>query len=135
MEERRTQAVLARRWSDPPESTDDLGALDPEAIAAVGAEAWPEARNSDELHEALTALGCIAEAEAAGQPHWLQWLAELARAGRATRLQVAHDRALWTPLERLAGCVRSIRRRPASRVGHCRPAMTSCSTKRRRWWN
>ncbi|HAO77286.1 MAG TPA: ATP-dependent DNA helicase, partial [Pseudomonas sp.] len=53
-------------------------------------------------HEALTALGCIAEAEAAGQPHWLQWLAELARAGRATRLQVAHDRALWTPLERLA---------------------------------
>jgi len=102
LEERRTQAVLARRWSDPPESTDDLGALDPEAIAAVGAEAWPEARNSDELHEALTALGCIAEAEAAGQPHWLQWLAELARAGRATRLQVAHDRALWTPLERLA---------------------------------
>jgi len=101
LEERRTQAVLARRWSDP-ESTDDLGALDPEAIAAVGAEAWPEARNSDELHEALTALGCIAEAEAAGQPHWLQWLAELARAGRATRLQVAHDRALWTPLERLA---------------------------------
>ncbi|MHA6638887.1 DEAD/DEAH box helicase [Stutzerimonas frequens] len=101
LEERRTQAVLARRWSDP-ESTDDLGALDPEAIAAVGAEAWPEARNSDELHEALTALGCIAEAEAAAQPHWLQWLAELARAGRATRLQVAHDRALWTPLERLA---------------------------------
>jgi len=101
LEERRAQAVLARRWSDP-ESTDDLGALDPEAIAAVGAEAWPEARNSDELHEALTALGCIAEAEAAGQPHWLQWLAELARAGRATRLQVAHDRALWTPLERLA---------------------------------
>jgi ATP-dependent Lhr-like helicase len=101
LEERRTQAVLARRWSDP-ESADDLGALDPEAIAAVGAEAWPEARNSDELHEALTALGCIAEAEAAGQPHWLQWLAELARAGRATRLQVAHDRALWTPLERLA---------------------------------
>ncbi|WP_394375636.1 DEAD/DEAH box helicase [Stutzerimonas frequens] len=101
LEERRTQAVLARRWSDP-ESTDDLGALDPQAIAAVGAEAWPEARNSDELHEALTALGCIAEAEAAGQPHWLQWLAELARAGRATRLQVAHDRALWTPLERLA---------------------------------
>lgn len=101
LEERRTQAVLARRWSDP-ESTDDLGALDPEAIAAVGAEAWPEARNSDELHEALTALGCIAEAEAAAQLHWLQWLAELARAGRATRLQVAHDRALWTPLERLA---------------------------------
>ncbi|WP_041757032.1 DEAD/DEAH box helicase [Stutzerimonas stutzeri] len=101
LEERRTQAVLARRWSDP-ESSDDLGALDPEAIAAVREEAWPEARNADEMHEALTALGCIAEAEAAAQPQWLAWLTELARAGRATRMQIAHDRVLWLPLERLA---------------------------------
>ncbi len=100
LEERRTQAVLARRWSDP-ESADDLGALDPEAIAAVCEEAWPEARSADELHEALTALGCIAEAEAAAQPQWSEWLAELARGGRATRMQVAHDRVLWLPLERL----------------------------------
>jgi ATP-dependent Lhr-like helicase len=101
LEERRTQAVLARRWSDP-ESSDDLGALDPEAIAAVREEAWPEARNADEMHEALTALGCIAEAEAAAQPQWLTWLTGLARAGRATRMQIAHDRVLWLPLERLA---------------------------------
>ncbi|MBD3876088.1 DEAD/DEAH box helicase [Pseudomonas kunmingensis] len=100
LEERRTQAVLARRWSDP-ESADDLGALDPEAIAAVREEAWPEARSADELHEALTALGCIAEAEAAAQLQWSEWLAELARGGRATRMQVAHDRVLWLPLERL----------------------------------
>ncbi|MCB4792959.1 DEAD/DEAH box helicase [Pseudomonas sp. NP21570] len=100
LEERRTQAVLARRWSDP-ESADDLGALDPEAIAAVRKEAWPEARRADELHEALTALGCIAEAETAAQPQWSEWLAELARGGRATRMQVAHDRVLWLPLERL----------------------------------
>ncbi|OXH84555.1 ATP-dependent DNA helicase, partial [Burkholderia multivorans] len=33
IEERRTQAVLSRRWSDP-ESVDDLGALDADAIAA-----------------------------------------------------------------------------------------------------
>ena len=100
LEERRTQAVLARRWSDP-ESADDLGALDPEAIAAVRKEAWPEARSADELHDALTALGCIAEAETAAQPQWSEWLAELARGGRATRMQVAHDRVLWLPLERL----------------------------------
>ncbi len=100
LEERRTQAVLARRWSDP-ESADDLGALDPEAIAAVCEEAWPEARSADELHEALTALGCIAEAETAAQPQWSEWLAELARGGRATRMEVAHDRVLWLPLERL----------------------------------
>ncbi|WP_312724204.1 DEAD/DEAH box helicase [Stutzerimonas kunmingensis] len=100
LEERRTQAVLARRWSDP-ESADDLGALDPEAIAAVREEAWPEARSADELHEALTALGCIAEAETVAQLQWGEWLAELARGGRATRMQVAHDRVLWLPLERL----------------------------------
>ena len=100
LEERRTQAVLARRWSDP-ESADDLGALDPEAIAAVREEAWPEARSADELHEALTALGCIAEAETVAQSQWGEWLAELARGGRATRMQVAHDRGLWLPLERL----------------------------------
>lgn len=101
LEERRTQAVLARRWSDP-QSADDLGALDPLAIAAVSEEAWPEARSPDEMHEALTALGCIAETEAATQSQWLDWLVELARGGRATRLQVAHDRALWVALERLA---------------------------------
>ena len=33
LEERRTQAVLNRRWSDP-QSTDDLGALDADAIAS-----------------------------------------------------------------------------------------------------
>ncbi|MGE4408440.1 Lhr family helicase, partial [Pseudomonas sp.] len=101
LEERRTQAVLGRRWSDP-ESSDDLGALDPEAIDAVRQEAWPEVRSADEMHEALNALGCIAEAEAAAQPQWLPWLAELARGGRATCMPVAHDRALWLPLERLA---------------------------------
>ncbi len=101
VEERRTQAVLARRWSDP-ESVDDLGALDPEAIAAVRAEAWPRARDRDELHEALTTLGGLGEGEARAQPGWLEWLGELAAAGRATRLPVARDTALWVPAERLA---------------------------------
>ncbi|WP_407291817.1 DEAD/DEAH box helicase [Stutzerimonas zhaodongensis] len=101
LEERRTQAVLNRRWTDP-ESSDDLGALDAAAIEAVGEEAWPQARNPDELHEALTGLGCIAEAEVQADPQWLTWLSELARGGRATRMQVAQDRALWLPVERLA---------------------------------
>jgi ATP-dependent Lhr-like helicase len=101
LEERRTQAVLNRRWTDP-ESSDDLGALDAAAIEAVREEAWPQARNSDELHEALMGLGCIAEAEARRDPQWPAWLSELARGGRATRAQVAHDRALWLPVERLS---------------------------------
>lgn len=101
LEERRTQAVLNRRWADP-ESGDDLGALDVAAIEAVRAEAWPQARNPDELHEALMGLGCIADDEAKAERDWPAWLAELARGGRATRLQVANERALWLPLERLA---------------------------------
>jgi ATP-dependent Lhr-like helicase len=101
LEERRTQAVLNRRWTDP-ESSDDLGALDSAAIEAVGEEAWPQARNPDELHEALTGLGCIAEVEVQAEPQWLAWLNELARGGRTTRMQVSQDRALWLPVERLA---------------------------------
>ena len=42
LEERRTQAVMARRWISPDAS--DLGRLDPAAIARVRAEAWPERR-------------------------------------------------------------------------------------------
>ncbi|TRX75341.1 DEAD/DEAH box helicase [Pseudomonas mangiferae] len=101
LEERRTQAVLARRWSDP-ESADDLGALDTEAIAAVRGEAWPQARDRDEMHEALMVLGGLGEDEAWSQPGWLEWLGQLAAAGRATRLAVAQDTALWVAAERLA---------------------------------
>ncbi|MEP6633065.1 MAG: DEAD/DEAH box helicase, partial [Luteimonas sp.] len=42
LEERRTQAVMGRRYADA-DSADDLGRLDPEAIDAVRIEAWPEA--------------------------------------------------------------------------------------------
>ena len=69
LEERRTQAVQNRRWSDP-ESADDLGALDLEAIEAVRGEAWPEARNADEMHEALNSLGFLTSGEAEANPGW-----------------------------------------------------------------
>ena len=59
LEERRTQAVINRRWSDP-QSTDDLGALDADAINAVREEAWPTPSTVDEMHEALMSLACIA---------------------------------------------------------------------------
>ncbi|MCY1272308.1 ATP-dependent RNA helicase SrmB [compost metagenome] len=96
LEERRTQAVQSRRWTDP-ESADDLGALDAEAIAAVRAEAWPEARNPDEMHEALSGLGFIRADEAVANEGWPALLAQLLKAGRATRLGT-----LWVAAERLA---------------------------------
>ncbi|MED5609269.1 DEAD/DEAH box helicase [Pseudomonas sp. JH-2] len=100
LEERRTQAVLSRRWSDP-ESADDLGALDPEAIAAVRAEAWPQARDPDEMHEALTGLGCILAEEARTNLGWELLLGRLAKAGRATRLR-SGEADLWVAAERLS---------------------------------
>jgi ATP-dependent helicase Lhr and Lhr-like helicase len=79
LEERRTQAVLARRTLDA-RTADDLGALDPEAIARVREEAWPRPESAEEVHEALLWMGYVTVEEA--RP-WASWLAELAAAGRA----------------------------------------------------
>ena len=103
LEERRTQAVMSRRYADP-DSADDLGRLDPEAIAAVRAEAWPEVRSADEMHEALIGLAYV-EAREARAHGWLDWLQSLAGSGRATRLLpvTGHDEAgaLWLATETL----------------------------------
>jgi ATP-dependent Lhr-like helicase len=100
LEERRTQAVMARRWISP-EDASDLGRLDPEAIARVHSETWPEAENADELHDALVWLGFLTDAEIAAQPRWLGWLEELAAAKRAGRLEQA-GLTLWISAERAA---------------------------------
>ncbi|MCY1408124.1 hypothetical protein D9M71_234410 [compost metagenome] len=102
LEERRTQAVLNRRWSEP-QSGDDLGALDADAIAAVGEEAWPAPANVDEMHESLMMLAAVSQVEVDANPQWQQWLENLATSGRATRLQVAADTFIWLALERLTG--------------------------------
>src|SRR5205814_8131670 len=58
LEERRTQAVMSRRWLAP-ENASDLGRLDADAIARVRTEAWPDPANPDELHDALLWLGFL----------------------------------------------------------------------------
>ncbi|MCO6055082.1 DEAD/DEAH box helicase [Pseudomonas sp. MOB-449] len=100
LEERRTQAVQQRRWTDP-ESADDLGALDLDAIAAVGEEAWPQVRDADEMHEALLALACVTQAEVPANDGWAGWLAQLAKARRASCLQLEGKPAMWVAAERL----------------------------------
>jgi ATP-dependent Lhr-like helicase len=62
LEERRTRAVSQRRWLDPATAA-DIGKLDQAAIDRVRSEAWPQAQNPDELHDALVELGFITEAE------------------------------------------------------------------------
>ncbi|MFL5087157.1 MAG: DEAD/DEAH box helicase [Xanthobacteraceae bacterium] len=99
LEERRTQAVMSRRWLAP-EAASDLGRLDMEAIARVRAEAWPEATNADELHDALVWLGFLTTREVDAQPNWSHWLAELARERRVARL-VANGTTVWITAERL----------------------------------
>jgi ATP-dependent Lhr-like helicase len=101
LEERRTQAVLSRGWTDPT-STDDLGALDIEAIEAVSTEAWPRVRSVDEMHEALMALACLNDREIAAGPEWIAFVQALAQQGRATRLTVAEGEGLWVALEALS---------------------------------
>jgi len=86
LEERRTQAVMGRRWLAP-EDAAELGRLDPEVIARVKGEAWPDATNPDELHDALVWLGFLTPAEIAAGEGWTDWLGQLARDRRAARLQ------------------------------------------------
>jgi ATP-dependent Lhr-like helicase len=88
LEERRTQAVMARRWLSP-EDAAGLGRLDAEAIARVRAEAWPDPANPDELHDALVWLGFLSAAEVAAAPaEWRHWLLALARERRVTQCEV-----------------------------------------------
>ena len=100
LEERRTQAVMSRRWTAP-QAASDLGRLDAEAIARVCAEAWPEAANADELHDALVWLSFLTDEEAAAHPAWNQWLAALANQHRVARLELASG-GIWIAAERLA---------------------------------
>ncbi len=99
LEERRTQAVMNRRWLDP-NSADEIGRLDEAAIARVREEAWPDAANQDELHDALVWLGFLTEAEADMREDWKEWLVALARSARVALL-TAQQGVFWVPAERL----------------------------------
>ncbi|GJM20622.1 MAG: ATP-dependent DNA helicase [Planctomycetota bacterium] len=84
LEERRTQAV-ARRRGLRPELADTLGELDPEAVARVSQEAWPDPADAEELHEALLWMGCVFDHEVDAHKGWRAWLEQLAASGRVVR--------------------------------------------------
>jgi ATP-dependent Lhr-like helicase len=96
LEERRTNAVSQRRWLDP-QTAADMGRLDPAAISAVRAEAWPEAATPDELHDALNSRGLLTQAEGESSG-WSGHLRELIAARRATRAQ-ADGATFWACAE------------------------------------
>lgn len=97
LEERRTQAVMARRYAED-DAPGDLARLDPDAIDAVRAQAWPDARNADEMHEALMGIGTVTQADADANG-WLPLLESLAKDSRATRAAVGEGQ--WWAAERL----------------------------------
>jgi len=96
LEERRARAVEMRRTL--PESVlNEVGALDPEAIAEVRQDAWPEARDADELHDVLQTLTTLPEMVATA---WIGHFERLTAERRAARARqngitywVAADRA------------------------------------------
>jgi ATP-dependent Lhr-like helicase len=99
LEERRTQAVILRRWLDP-ETAADLGALDASAIARVRQEAWPEASTPDELHDALLTLGFVT-ADEGKRSGWEPLFHRLAGERRAAVMAIAEKPGLWVAAERL----------------------------------
>ena len=109
LEERRTQAVMSRRWSGV-DSASDLGTLDQSAIDRVRDEAWPLVENADELHDALMQLGFITEEEgrlgaALVTPDetgggWQGCLDQLVVDRRALVIEGGNHRPLWIAAER-----------------------------------
>ncbi len=93
LEERRARAVQLRRTVRT-DFVEGAGALDPDAIVQVAAEAWPAVRDPDELHEALLTLVTVPPV-----PEWEEFFPTLVAAGRAATL-VIHNREFWTPAER-----------------------------------
>ena len=121
LEERRTQAVFARRWLSP-ETAADIGRLDPEAIQRVRSEAWPDPANADELHDALSWLGFlsaergyelarVARRAFGGKPRGAPCARQLRNLGRRGTA-AALPRALAAPLPAGPSTRRPSRKRP-----------------------
>jgi ATP-dependent Lhr-like helicase len=79
LEERRARAVSLRRVD--PWLGREFGQLDPAAITEVCKQAWPEARNADELHDLLLGIGLLPVEMRAD---WRSLAEELIQAGRAS---------------------------------------------------
>ncbi len=103
LEERRARAVEMRRIL-PEAVLQEVGRLDPAAIDQVRQEAWPDVRDSDELHDTLQTLVALPEnillpGGETVKEEWDRHFQPLLAAGRAG---IAVDRGLryWVSAER-----------------------------------
>src|ERR687894_1426771 len=92
--ERRSRAVPLRRGL--PVEPRELGRLDPDAIERVRAEATPDVRDPDELHDLLLSLVAVRP-----RPEWAEHFDALAGAGRAAEVHAVCE-LLWAASERRA---------------------------------
>ena len=95
LEERRTRAVQLRQTLGT-DVTGGEGVLDPAAIEQISAESWPEARDADELHDALLSLIRVSPVN-----EWQSFFDELAASGRASVIE-RNGTPFWVATERLA---------------------------------
>ena len=112
LEERRARAVEMRRVL-PEAMLSEIGRLDPAAIEEVRADAWPDVRDAEELHDALLTLGALPAGGANGyQPQgalaqrlqnsiaaWQGYFEELA-AGRRGAIASVNGANFWVAAER-----------------------------------
>jgi ATP-dependent helicase Lhr and Lhr-like helicase len=124
LEERRARAVEMRRVL-PDSVVSEVGRLDPAAIQEVRAEAWPDVRDAEELHDALLTLVAfpniaVLEADDRSTPEftlpsvrrhlydrlaqsmaaWAPFFDELMRERRVGRATVG-DRSYWVSAEKV----------------------------------
>ncbi len=92
LEERRTRAVTTRRGL--PLEARDLASLDPTVVARIVDQARPELRNAEELHDLACSLVL-----APPRAEWDEWMADLARSGRAMAVEVADAGSRWVATE------------------------------------
>jgi ATP-dependent helicase Lhr and Lhr-like helicase len=108
LEERRARAVEMRRIL--PESVlEEVGKLDPAAIAQVREEAWPDVRDADELHDVLHTLiavpawgqppPAVPSSEARQSSAWSPHFENLRAEGRAATA-LSNGRRYWVAAER-----------------------------------
>jgi ATP-dependent Lhr-like helicase len=100
LEERRARAVEMRRVL-PETVVSEVGRLDPAAIAQVCADAWPDVRDADELHDALQTFIALPEPqdlEASASSEFLEEVPPAGRLGAAHRESVSAWCCFFDPL-------------------------------------
>ncbi|MBV8569822.1 MAG: DEAD/DEAH box helicase [Acidobacteriaceae bacterium] len=95
LEERRTRAVQLRQTLGA-DVTAGEGVLDPAVIDEIASDVWPEARDADELHDALLTIIRMPPAE-----NRQAFYEELRAAGRVSAIERG-GRPFWVATERLA---------------------------------